>query len=190
MDWYLEQDSADEGLHHLLNKTARNVGRLIAVTTDVNTSSRSVLFAGPLVLGLLGSACGEATTASLLPSAPSSTGSSSQSLVLPTNTTWTLQSLTETGLPEITIADPSVFTLVLTDDGKLQARADCNRASAGYAVSDGTLSVGLIASTMAQCASAPIDSQYLALLGGENVVAINGATLQLSSPRGTLRFVQ
>ena len=156
------------------------------MTTAMNTSSRSVLFVGPLVLGLLVSACGEATTASLLPSAPSSTGAS----VLSTNTTWTLQSLTETGLPEITIADRSAFTLVLTDDGKIQARADCNRASAGYALADNTLSVGLIASTRAYCASAPLDGQYLALLGGENIVTVNGASLQLSSPRGTLRFVR
>jgi hypothetical protein len=45
-----------------------------------------------------------------------------------------------------------------------------------------------MASTQAYCASAPLDGQYLALLGGENVATFDGTTLQLSSPRGTLRL--
>ena len=88
------------------------------------------------------------------------------------------------------IADPSLFTLTLTDDGHVEARADCNRASAGYTFAAPTLSVGLMASTRAYCASAPVDGQYLDLLGGDSVVTASGNALQLSSSRGTLRFAR
>ena len=147
--------------------------------------ARLAALASPLVAGFLVTSCGDAPAASALPSSPSSLA---QSDVLAPNTTWVLQSLAETGSPEVTIADPSRFTFMLTDDGKLQARADCNRASAGYALTGQTLSVGLMASTRAYCASAPVDGQYLALLGGESVATARGTTLELSSSRGTLRF--
>ena len=143
----------------------------------------------PLATSLIVSSCA-GTTTTTLPSAPSSASSSVQPVILSTNTMWTLQSLVETGSPEVKIADPSLFTVMLTDDGHIQARADCNRASAGYTLTGQTLSVGLMASTMAACATAPIDGRYLALLGGENVVTVSGAALQLSSSRGTLRFVR
>ncbi len=151
--------------------------------------ARSTAFVSLLLVGFAAASCGDPAT-SALPSGPSSTGSSAQSAALAANTTWTLQSLAEVGSPDVTIVDPNLFTLVLTDDGKVQARADCNRASAAYTVTDQTLSVGLMASTMAYCASAPIDEQYLSLLGGDNIITTSGAALQLSSSRGTLRFVR
>ena len=156
----------------------------------MKSCSRSVLLFGPLVAGFLVASCGESTTGAALPASPSSTGSSAPSAALSTSATWTLQSLAEAGSPDVTIADPSLFTLVFNDDGKLQARADCNRASAGYTVADHALSVGLMASTMAYCASSPVDGQYLSLLGGDSVVTTSGTALQLSSSRGTLRFVR
>jgi heat shock protein HslJ len=86
------------------------------------------------------------------------------------------------------IENPSLFTLMLTDDGKISTRADCNRASGAYRISGNTLSIGPIASTRAYCATAPVDQQFLMLLGGENMVTTSDSALQLSSPRGTLTF--
>lgn len=116
---------------------------------------------------------------------PASAGGS---VAIEANAVWTLRSLVHADGSVVAIEDPSAFTLTLTDDGKLQARADCNRATGGYTISGNRLSVGPIASTKAYCASAPLDDQYLTLLSGENVVALSGASLQLSSPRGALRF--
>jgi heat shock protein HslJ len=155
----------------------------------MKTFARSISFVGLLVVGVTVAACSEATTAAV-PSSPTSVPSLPQSALIQTNATWTLQSLTETGATEVTIADPSRFTLLLTDDGKAQVRADCNRGVAGYTLTDHTLSVGLMASTRAYCGSASADTQYLALLGGETVVTASDAALQLSSSRGTLRFVR
>jgi heat shock protein HslJ len=111
-------------------------------------------------------------------------------VAIETNAVWYLRSIASAEGPILTIEDPSPFTLTLGDDGTLSARADCNRASGGYRISGTTLSIGPIASTKAYCASAPTDGQFLMLLDGENVIAGSGSTLQLSSPRGTLRFVR
>jgi len=120
---------------------------------------------------------------------PSSVSSAPiNSLAIETNAVWQLRSIVSADGSLLTIEDPSVFTLMLTDDGKVSVRADCNRASGGYTISGSTLSIGPIASTRAYCTTAPVDQQFLALLGGENIVTTSGATLQLSSPRGTLGF--
>jgi heat shock protein HslJ len=119
---------------------------------------------------------------SSVPSAPLN------SLAIETNAVWQLRSIVSADGSLLTIADPRVFTLMLTDDGKVSARADCNRASGGYTLSGNMLSIGPIASTRAYCATAPVDQQFLMLLGGENIVTTSGATLQLSSSRGTLEF--
>jgi heat shock protein HslJ len=110
------------------------------------------------------------------------------SLAIDTNTLWQLRSMARADGSLLTIEDPSLFTLMLTDDGKVAARADCNRASGGYSIGGNLLSIGPIASTKAYCTTAPVDQEFLMLLGGENVVTTSDATLQLSSPRGALHF--
>ena len=130
----------------------------------------------------LGACSGTIATPSQVPAAPIA------SLAIDTNVVWRLQSLAGADGSVLTIGDPSAFTLTLTDDGKVQVRADCNRASGGYRISGNTLSIGAMASTKAYCSTAPVDQQFLMLLAGEDIVTTSGATLQLSSPRGTLRF--
>jgi len=110
------------------------------------------------------------------------------SLAIEPNVVWHLESIVSADGSRLTIGDPNLFTLMLTSDGKASARADCNRASGGYSLIGDTLSIGPIASTRAYCASAPVDQQFLMLLGGENIVTASDAALELSSPRGTLRF--
>jgi len=130
-------------------------------------------------------ACSSTITGpSSVPSAPIA------SLAIETNVVWHLRSIVSADGSLLTIGDPSLFTLMLTDDGKVSVRADCNRASGGYKVSGNALSIGPMASTKAYCSTAPVDQQFLTLLGGENVVTTSGGGLQLSSPRGTLVFGQ
>jgi heat shock protein HslJ len=121
---------------------------------------------------------------------PSSTTPRGGSLSIETNAVWKLQSLVRADSSEATIADPSLFTMSLVDDTSLRVQSDCNRASGGYTTSGNTISIGPLASTRAYCASAPIDSEYLALLGGESTVSLSGSTLRLSSARGTLTFAR
>ena len=116
------------------------------------------------------------------------TSSPIASLAIEPNAVWYLQSIVSADGSVLTIVDPNLFTLMLTGDGKVTARADCNRAFGGYSISGQTLSVGPMASTRAYCGTASVDQQFLMLLGGENVVTGSDATLELSSPRGTLKF--
>ena len=121
---------------------------------------------------------------------PSSTTPPGGALSIDTNAVWKLQSLARTDSSDVTIVDPSRFTMSLGDDQVLHAQADCNKATGGYTTSGNTISIGPLASTKAYCASAPADTDYLSLLSGENTVSISGSALQLSSSRGTLRFTR
>ena len=111
-------------------------------------------------------------------------------LSIDTNAVWKLQSMVRADSSEAAINDPSLFTMSLADDKALRVRADCNQASGGYTASGSTISIGPLASTRAYCATAPIDTEYLALLSGESTVSIAGSILQLSSPRGTMTFIR
>lgn len=126
------------------------------------------------------------------PTAPSasSTTPPGGALSIETNAVWKLQSLVRADLSGATINDPSLFTLSLTDDQSLRVRSDCNQASGAYTTSGHTISIGPLAATKAYCGSAPLDTEYLAMLGGENTVSVSGSTLQLSSSRGTLTFTR
>jgi heat shock protein HslJ len=128
-------------------------------------------------------ACGGTTTGpSNVPTAPI------VSPAIDTNAVWHLRSIGGVDGAVLGIDDPSLFTLTLTDAGKVAVRADCNRASGGYTISGNTLSIGPMASTIAYCTTAPVDQQFLTLLGGESTVTASAAALHLSSPRGTLVF--
>ena len=110
------------------------------------------------------------------------------SLAIETNAAWHLRSIAKADGAIHAIDDPSLFTLMLTDEGKVAARVDCNRASGGYTINGNTVSIGPLASTKAYCGTASLDSEFLTLLGGETSATAYGTTLQLSSPRGTLTF--
>jgi heat shock protein HslJ len=94
------------------------------------------------------------------------TSSPIASLAIEPNVVWHLESIVSADGSRLTIGDPNLFTLMLTLDGKASARADCNRASGRLASSD-TLSIDR-SRRQAYCASAPVDQQFLMLLGGEN----------------------
>ena len=146
-------------------------------------TSRFVCLITALITALSLPACSGATTGpSTVPAAPIA------SLALETNAVWHLRTMVSADGAVVTIKDPDLFTLMLTDAGRVNARADCNRASAAYRISGNTMSIGPIASTKAYCATAPVDGQFLTLLGGENIVTTSDAALQFSSPRGALRF--
>jgi len=128
-------------------------------------------------------ACGGTPTGpSPAPAAPPA------SLAIETNAVWHLRSLADADGTIQAIEDPSLFTLMLTDEGQVAARVDCNRASGRYTISGNALSIGPLASTKAYCGMASFDREFLTLLGGQTTATTAGARLQLSSPRGTMTF--
>jgi heat shock protein HslJ len=137
-----------------------------------------------VLLSALGlTACGGTLTGpSAAPAAPVA------SLAIQTNTVFHLRSMTKADGAIQVIDDPSLFTLMLSGEGTIAARVDCNRANGGYTISGNTVSVGPLASTKAYCGDGSFDSQFLTLLGGQTTATASGNTLQLSSARGILTF--
>ena len=61
---------------------------------------------------------------------------------------WELQSIQIAGEP-VTSVDPGLYTADFTMEGRVSARADCNRCSGSYAASGATLDIGALACTRA-----------------------------------------
>ena len=102
---------------------------------------------------------------------------------------WTLQSLQEPAGPVVTAPGQERFTADFRTDGRVHARADCNRCAAVYEAGDGTLALnGLLACTRAYCQSSPLDTTYAKLLSEMASWSIEKAVLELRSDAGTLRF--
>jgi heat shock protein HslJ len=100
---------------------------------------------------------------------------------------WTAVSLQHAGEPAV-LAPESRLVADFGDDGDLYIQADCNVCSAGYEASaDGSLEVvGPVPCTLAFCSSAPLDSQFLALLEAARSWSVEGETLELSSEAGVV----
>lgn len=97
---------------------------------------------------------------------------------------------TITPVEKITVPNPERYTIRLTDDGKLQARFDCNGGGGNYEISAGRLSFGPLLSTRMAC---PPDSQDALFMRDLQRVAsffIEADDLYLELPydSGTMRF--
>jgi heat shock protein HslJ len=103
---------------------------------------------------------------------------------------WQLVSLTESGQGPLTVAEPERFTVEFTPDGRAALRADCNRCSGHYEAKGNFLAVGVMACTRAYCASAPLDSKFVAAIGQATAwTSIEGGLdLLLLSEAGVLRL--
>jgi heat shock protein HslJ len=77
--------------------------------------------------------------------------------------TWKAVALVPAGAAAVAIGEPERFTVEFRD-GRLSLLADCNRCSGGYTAGAGTLSTTPFACTRAYCASAPVDTQFTALV--------------------------
>ena len=97
---------------------------------------------------------------------------------------------TITPVERITVPDPERYTIRLTDDGKLQARFDCNRGGGEYTISTGKLSFGPMLSTRMACPQDSLDGTYMRDL--QRVVSFfiedRNLYLELPADGGTMRF--
>ncbi len=101
---------------------------------------------------------------------------------------WKLGTLQRADWSVVTIEDPEKFTAEFGSDGQVSVRADCNRCGASYESAGGTLSLGLMACTLAYCASAPLDTEYASVLQGAQSYDDSGDALTIRGPGGTLQF--
>ena len=109
---------------------------------------------------------------------------------LVTTSPWKLQWIDRPGIGVVRAQDPERFTLDFDGQGRVSVQADCNRCNGGYSIGVNQVTVGALACTRALCLTAPFDTDYVSVLGGESAVVASGATLELASSRGTLRFAK
>jgi len=104
--------------------------------------------------------------------------------------TWNLVSIRPAGEAEQAKPSGASYTLSLVD-GRLSTRADCNTCGGSYTLNGQTLMVEpLMACTRAACPTMAFENTYMKMLGGESTVSLSGGTVELTSPRGVLRFTR
>jgi heat shock protein HslJ len=81
------------------------------------------------------------------------------------NKTWQWVS-TITPVGKITVPNPERYTIMLTDDDKLQARFDCNRGGGEFKISPGKLSFGPLISTRMACPEDSLDGPLCGTCSG------------------------
>lgn len=105
------------------------------------------------------------------------------------NKTWQWVS-TITPVEKIAVPSPERYTIILTDEGKLQARFDCNRGGGEFKISPGKLSFGPLLSTRMACPEDSLDRPFMRDL--QRVVSFfveNGMLyLELPYDSGIMKF--
>jgi heat shock protein HslJ len=102
--------------------------------------------------------------------------------------TWQLVSLQPSAQPQAPAPSGAVFSVEFGSDGRVSVAADCNRCGSTYQADRDTLHVGLMACTLAYCATAPVDTQFSGLVSAAESWSVAGGELELRSAQGTLRL--
>jgi heat shock protein HslJ len=98
-----------------------------------------------------------------------------------TGTTWTVDSII-TGDAVSSVPNGATATLVFTDDGRLEVDNGCNVGGGGYEVTDGTLRVGQLVTTLRGCdaPAAQLESAVMSVLNADEIeYAIDAGSLTL-----------
>ena len=102
---------------------------------------------------------------------------------------WDLRSFQLSGGPVATVPESGFYTADFTADGRVSARADCNRCSASYSAAGMNLEIGALACTRAYCGEASLFDDYVAALDGSISFERSSSGLVIRHPRGVLSFV-
>jgi len=105
------------------------------------------------------------------------------------NKTWQWVSAV-TPVEKIAVSNPERYTIILTDDGKLQAQFDCNRGGGEYKISSGKLSFGPLMSTRMACSPDSLDGPFMRDLQRVTSFFLQDGLLYLELPydSGTMKF--
>ena len=162
-------------------------GTHVAPQSFMNMRNIYFSFAALLLVVLSAAACSDT------PATPSSPSASTGYMALTSENiagSWTLTTLQPSGSGVQAVPAGATYTISIAD-GRLSTRADCNVCNGAATLSTQTVTVGsALACTRAACATMAFETAYLAILTGENTVAVTGTSLALSSPRGRLTFVR
>jgi len=91
----------------------------------------------------------------------------------------------------LSVAEPTQYTIRFTSEGRIEVRADCNRGVGSYTVGPQQgLSLGPIALTRAMCVRGSQSDQFIQMLTNVRTYALKDGQLRLSLPASTgeMRF--
>jgi len=94
------------------------------------------------------------------------------------NRTWQWHA-TVTPDAKTSVDQPERYTILLTGDGKMQAKFDCNKGGGDYRISDGKLSFGPLLSTRMACPPDTQDARFMQDLQRVQTFFIEKDTLYL-----------
>jgi heat shock protein HslJ len=157
--------------------------------TEEEAMPRRMLFALAVPVALLAGACAETNPLTNPSPAPAVEGSGRATATGLVGPVWKLTSYEAQGAAPVTALVPDDFTSRFTD-GRVEVRADCNRCGGGYSATESTLSVGLMACTLAACPSAPLDTQFAGALQAAQTYTVTGSRLVVVSERARLTFTR
>jgi heat shock protein HslJ len=147
--------------------------------------SRRMLFALAVPVALLAGACAETNPLTNPSPAPAAEGSGRVTASGLAGPVWKLTALEVQGAAPVSVLVPDNFTAQF-GDGRVEVRADCNRCGGGYSATESTLSVGLMACTLAACPNAPLDTQFAGALQAAQTYTVTGSKLVVVSERARL----
>ena len=97
-----------------------------------------------------------------------------------TDISWEWEKFTSGDDSEITVDDPTSYTLVLKTDGSVNIKADCNSVLGTYTMEDSSLRIVLGPTTLAFCGEDSLDNQYLPYLENVATYVLDGGKLYLN----------
>ena len=100
------------------------------------------------------------------------------------NQTWQWVA-TITPVERITVPNPERYTIRLTDDGKIQARFDCNGGGGNYEISAGRLSFGPLLSTRMACPPDSLDAPFMRHLSRARLLDRQLTSIKILLAEGT-----
>ena len=118
---------------------------------------------------------------------PAAQRSTDPQLIL--NKTWQWEATT-TPVEKIHVPNPERYTIILKDEGSIQAQFDCNRGGGTYEISDNKLSFGPLMSTRMACPEGSLDRPFVRDLQRTFSFFIDNGHLYLELPydSGTMKF--
>ncbi len=103
--------------------------------------------------------------------------------------TWQWQGSALPGGGALEVSSPEHYTLTFQAGGRVLLRADCNRGSGGYELSDQRMTMGPAATTKMGCPPGSQDAEFLRQLSAVASYAIKGNELVLTlRDGGAMRF--
>jgi len=99
---------------------------------------------------------------------------------------------TNTPVEKVLVAHPDRYTILFADEGRLEARFDCNRGGGSYKVEKGTLFLGPFMSTRMACPEDSQDGPFMRDLERVRSFHVEDGVLFLEFPEngGAMRFSQ